>query len=212
MDDLVASEASFAGDKGGLLIIACGAVAREVLDVIRLNGFSHVSLECLPGKLHNTPQLIPDAVERKIVEAADRYQRVLVAYGDCGTGGLLDKRLKELGVERVPGDHCYQFFAGGQRFLDWHEAEPATFYLTDFLCRHFERFVIEGLKLDRHPELLPQIFGNYRKLIYLQQVESAMLEDKARWAAAYLGLEFELQPTGYGDLATSIELAVRKAG
>lgn len=212
MTDLFDGEATFQSEKGGLLVVACGAVAREVLEVIRLNGFTHVTLECLPGKLHNTPQLIPDAVEKKVLEGRERFDQVFVAYADCGTGGLLDKKLDMLGVDRIPGDHCYQFFAGEQRFLDWHETEPATFYLTDFLCKHFERFVKQGLKLDRHPELLPQIFGNYKKLIYLQQVELPGLVEKAQEAAAYLGLTFELQKTGYGDLATSIELAARKVG
>jgi hypothetical protein len=189
-----------------LLVIACGAIAREVLAVIRLNGWSDVTLRCLPGKLHNTPQWIAERVDQQLHQAAaEGWERVFVAYGDCGTGGELDRVLDAAGAERLPGDHCYAFFAGVDDWLAMHEAEPRTFYLTDFLCRHFDRFVVEGLRLDEHPELLPAYFGNYVRLVYLAQSRSPALLRRAREAAAYLGLELEVRHSGYGDLRPALE-------
>lgn len=196
-----------------VLVIACGAIAREVLAVIELNGWTHVTLRCLPGKLHNTPDRIAAAVDAKLraAEAEGRWDRVFVAYGDCGTGGALDRALAEHGVDRLPGDHCYAFFAGVDRWLAMHERDPATFYLTDFLCRHFERFVVQGFKLDTHPELLPMVFGNYRRLVYLSQIEDPALVERARRAAEYLGLAFEHVRTGFGDLVPALVAAVEGA-
>jgi hypothetical protein len=182
------------------LVIACGALAREVLALIRLNGWSHMDVACLPAKLHNTPARIPDAVRSKIRGARRRYDNILVLYGDCGTGGGLDAVLAEEGIERIPGPHCYAFYSGVDAFLAHAEAEPACFYLTDYLARHFERLVIAGLGLDRHPELLPLYFGNYEKLVYLAQTSDPQLERKAKAAALRLGLAYEHRPTGYGDL------------
>jgi hypothetical protein len=182
------------------LLIACGALAREVLALIRLNGWSHLEVACLPAKLHNTPARIPEAVRAKIRAARPRYDRILVLYGDCGTGGALDAVLAAEGVERIPGPHCYAFYAGVDAFLVQADAEPACFYLTDYLVRHFERLVVAGLGLDRHPELLPLYFGNYEKLVYLAQLPDADLEHRAKAAALRLGLAYEHRPTGYGDL------------
>jgi Protein of unknown function (DUF1638) len=182
------------------LLIACGALAREVLALIRLNGWRHMELTCLPAHLHNAPQRIPEAVRAKIRAARPDYQRILVLYGDCGTGGALDQVLAEEGVERIPGPHCYAFYHGVDAFLARAEAEPACFYLTDYLARHFERLVIQGLGLDRHPELLPLYFGNYEKLVYLAQTPDPGLEEQAKAAALRLGLAYEHRPTGYGDL------------
>jgi hypothetical protein len=182
------------------LLIACGALAREVLALIQLNGWSHMEVACLPAKLHNTPARIPEAVRAKIRAARRKYAQVLVLYGDCGTGGGLDTVLAEEGIERIPGPHCYAFYSGVDAFLAQAEAEPACFYLTDYLTRHFERLVIAGLGLDRHPELLPLYFGNYAKLVYLAQVPDPQLELKARAAALRLGLAYEHRPTGYGGL------------
>ena len=182
------------------LVIACGALAREVLALIRLNGWSHLELSCLPADLHNTPQRIPEAVRGRIRRARPHYQRIFVLYGDCGTGGALDRVLAEEGVERLPGPHCYAFYSAVDAFLAQAEAEPASFYLTDYLARHFERLVIQGLGLDRHPELLPLYFGNYRKLVYLAQARYPQLELNAKAAALRLGLAYEHRPTGYGDL------------
>ncbi len=198
-----------------LLVIACGAIAREVLAVLRLNGWDReVTLRCLPAQLHNTPQRIAARVDAKLREAeAEGYppERILVAYGDCGTGGALDRVLDEHGVGRLPGDHCYAFFAGVDSWLALHDAEPRTFYLTDFLCRHFDRLVVRGLGLDRHPELLPAYFGNYVRLVYLAQRADEALLAKAKEAAAYLGLTLEVRHSGYGDLAPALQTARRRA-
>jgi hypothetical protein len=197
-----------------LLVIACGAIAKEVLAVVRLNGWEdRVVLRCLPGQLHNTPQRIAGRVDAKLREAeAEGWERIFVAYGDCGTGGALDDVLARHQVDRLPGDHCYAFFAGVDDWLAMHDAEPRTFYLTDFLCRHFDRFVIKGLGLDRHPELLGDYFGNYVRLVYLAQTHNDELVRKAGAAAAYLGLDLEVRHTGYGDLAPALAEAVAGAG
>ncbi len=189
------------------LLIACGALAREVVDVIRLNGLSHVSVTCLPAIWHNTPDKIPEGVRRKIGEARGNYDRILVLYGDCGSGGLLDQLLEKEGVERIDGPHCYAFYSGVDDFLAEADADPTCFYLTDYLARHFDRLIIEGLGLDRHPELLPSYFGNYTTLVYLAQTEDPDLEAKARAAAERLGLAYRYHFTGYGELGSFIRAA-----
>ena len=183
------------------LVIACGALARECLTILAANHLDHVTLTCIPATLHNRPALIPAAVRAKIDEARDRFERILVAYADCGTGGELDRVLAEEGVARIDGAHCYAFYAGDDAFDALAEEEPGTFYLTDFLARHFETLVIEGLGIDRHPELLPLYFGNYRRLLYLAQTDDAVLTRAAETAAARLGLAFERRFTGFGGLA-----------
>jgi hypothetical protein len=207
---LLEEEVVFPAQRSRMLVIACGAIAKELLEVIRLNRLDHITVECLPGKLHNTPDQIAPGVAAKL-RSAGGYDKVFVAYADCGTGGRLDRVLEGTGIERIPGAHCYEFFAGSGAFAAIHEEEPGTFYLTDFLCRHFDRFVIEGLKLDRYPQLLSQIFGNYRRLIYIAQTDSSELVEKGRLAAEYLGLEYEVRRTGYGDLAASLIRFVKRA-
>ncbi len=189
------------------LLIACGALAREVVDVIRLNGWTHFSVTCLPAIWHNTPNKIPEGVRRKINEARGKYDRILVLYGDCGSGGLLDQLLEEEGVERIDGPHCYAFYSGVEDFLAEADADPTCFYLTDYLARHFDRLIIGGLGIDRHPELLPTYFGNYTTLVYLAQTEDAGLEAKAKAAAERLGLAYRYQFTGYGELGSFIQAA-----
>lgn len=193
-----------AGAKTPVLLIACGALAHEVLALVRASGWPHMEVQCLPAKFHNTPQLIPEAVRAKIRAGRERFERIFVLYGDCGTGGLLDEVLAEEGVERIPGAHCYEFFAGAPAFEQLSEDEPCSFYLTDFLARHFERLVIQGLGIDRHPELLPLYFGNYKRLVYLAQFENPERMKDARAAALRLGLEFEYRFTGYGDLERAL--------
>ncbi len=182
------------------LVIACGALAREIVDLKRANGWRHMTVQCLPAELHNYPDKIPIAVRAKIREMRADFDQVFVAYADCGTGGLLDRVLEEEGVARIPGAHCYQFYAGTPLFESLADAEPGTFYLTDFLARHFDRLIWKGLGMDRHPQLADEYFRNYKKLVYLAQVEDDDLLARARRAADTLKLEFELRITGYGDL------------
>jgi hypothetical protein len=194
----------------GLLIIACGALAHEITALKRANGWEQLDVRCLPADLHNRPERIPAAVRALIHAARGRYRSIFVAYADCGTGGLLDAVLAEEGVERIPGAHCYEFFATSPVFAALAEAEIGTFYLTDFLLRHFERLVIQGLGLDQHPELFPTYFGNYQKLVYLAQRPSADEIERARAIAVRMGLRFESRATGYGTLETALTAAVRR--
>ena len=196
---------SAAGAEPSRLIIACGAVAREVLAVVRLNGWTHVDVRCLPAGLHNEPHAIAGAVDGMLRELAAGYDAVFVAYADCGTAGALDAVLDEHGVARLPGAHCYAFFAGGTAWDELQEEEPGTFYLTDFLVRHFDALVIRGLGLDRHPELRDDVFGNYRRLVYLAQVDDPDLLARAEAAAERLGLAYEVRRTGYGQLQPALK-------
>jgi hypothetical protein len=196
---------------GRVLIIACGALARELGDVLKTSRLDWVDIECLPAVLHNTPKLITDAVRERIDRASGRYDTIFVGYADCGTGGMLDSLLEERGIERLPGAHCYEFFAGADRFAQLHEEDPGTFYLTDFLVKHFDRLVWQGLGLDRWPQLRDDYFGNYRRLIYLSQVSSDVLVSKAREAAARLGLAFEHHHVGYGDFQAAVSTAAGSA-
>ena len=189
------------------LLIACGALAKEIVDLIRLNRWTHLEVTCLPAIWHNTPDKIPDGVARKIREARGRYDRIFVAYGDCGTGGRLDRLLEAEGVERIAGPHCYAFYRGLDGFAAMSEAEPACFYLTDYLLRHFDRLIIQGLGLDRHPELLPDYFGNYEKLIYLAQTEDPRQQAEAERAAERLGLRYQYLFAGYGELGSFLRAA-----
>ncbi len=192
------------GQQSAKLIIACGALAREIQQLIDINSWTDVDVQCLPANLHNRPDQIPDRVLDKVQSNRDRYARIFVAYADCGTGGLLDSALEALGVERLEGAHCYQFYAGSEVFEQLHDAEPGTFYLTDFLVRHFDRLIIDELGLDRHPELRETFFRNYSRLLYLSQAETPELVTKARRAADRLGLKFEHRPTGFGQLETGL--------
>jgi Protein of unknown function (DUF1638) len=194
----------------GLLIIACGALAHEIVALKRANAWDQLDVRCLPAELHNRPERIPAAVRALIQSSRCHYRSIFVAYADCGTGGLLDAVLKEEGVERLPGAHCYEFFATTPVFTALTEAEIGTFYLTDFLLRHFERLVIQGLGLDTHPELFSTYFGNYRKLVYLAQQPGEDAIARARAIAVRMGLTFESLATGYGALETSLVSAVKR--
>ncbi|MEX2647537.1 MAG: DUF1638 domain-containing protein [Alphaproteobacteria bacterium] len=191
------------------LLIACGALAWEITEVIRRNGWIHMAVQCLPAHWHNTPARIPEAVRAKIRANRDRFERIVVLYGDCGTGGLLDRVIEEEGVERIDGPHCYQFYAGADAFAALHDAEPGTFYLTDYLARHFDRLIIAGLGLDRYPQLRDDYFGNYRRVVYLAQTDDPTLDEAARAAADRLGLAYERRFTGYGELATFMAKAAK---
>ncbi len=187
-----------------VLVLACGALARELLAVVALNRWEHVDVRCLPATLHLRPERIAPALDAALGEAAGRYEHVFVGYADCGSGGAVDEVCARHGAERLPGLHCYAFFAGQAAFDALHEEEPGTFYLTDFLARHFGALVLRPLGLDRHPELLPDVFGSYRRLVYLAQTDDAELLARAQAAAVRLGLAFEHRPTGYGELAPAL--------
>ena len=183
-----------------VLLIACGALAKEILALKAANHWDHIELQCLPADLHLRPERIPDAVETAVRTNRDRFAQVYVVYADCGTGGLLQARCAELGVEMVPGPHCYAFFAGNETFAAWTEHEITAFYLTDFLVRQFDAFVWRPMGFDRHPELIGMMLGNYEKLVYLAQTDDPELDARAAEAAARLGLSYERRLTGYGDL------------
>ncbi len=189
-------------------VIACGALAHEILAICSMNGLDHIELRCLPAILHVHPERITPEVEKAIEKArSEGVRRIFVAYADCGTGGMLDRLCEREGVERIAGPHCYSFFAGNDAFGRRWGDDITSFFLTDFLARQFQAFVIEPLGLDRHPELRDDYFGHYRKLVYLSQTENAELLERARAAADRLGLEFEHRHTGYGDLVSAIERA-----
>jgi hypothetical protein len=194
-----------AGSRRAPLVIGCGALANELVELTRRVGLPAMDLTCLPAALHNRPERIPAAVAARIRRArADGYDRIFVAYADCGTGGTLDAVLEAEGVARLDGAHCYEVYAGRAAFAALHDAEPGTFYLTDFLARNFERLVIRGLGIDRHPELLLLYFGNYRRLVFLAQTDDPALTARAEAAAARLGLAFERRLVGFGELAPAI--------
>ena len=195
----------------GALIIACGALAQEIAALRRINRWDALDIQCLPPELHNYPQRIPGKVREAIHAARDRYTKIFVAYADCGTGGRLDAVLAEEGVERLPGAHCYEFFATAQRFSELAEQEPGTFYLTDFLVRHFDRLVAQTLGIDKHPELIAEYFRNYRRVVYLMQDEAQSDVNQATRIAKRLGLEFESRLTGYGELEHSLRRVVSGA-
>jgi Protein of unknown function (DUF1638) len=194
------------------LVIGCGALANELVELTRRAGLPAMDLTCLPASLHNRPEQIPGAVARKIRRArANGYDRIFVAYADCGTGGLLDVVLEEAGVARLEGAHCYEVYAGRAAFAALADEDPGTFYLTDFLARNFDRLVIRGLGLDRHPELLPTYFGNYRRVVYLAQTDDAALTERASAGARRLGLSFERRLVGLGELAPAVAAFARES-
>ncbi len=198
------------GDAPRVVVVGCGALARELL--VLTKGLPAVKVHCVDARLHMRPSLIADAVANRIVKTRDEYGpavKIFVAYADCGTGGALDEVLEREGVERIAGAHCYEFYAGTATYAAMQDEELGTFYLTDFLARQFETLVLAGLGLDRHPELMADYFGSYRRLVYLAQTDDPDLTAKARAAAATLGLTFERRMTGYGDLAPTIRNAIR---
>lgn len=188
-------------------IIACGALAREVIALKAKHNWQADVLG-VPALLHNRPERIPPAVQRRIREARAAYERVVVVFGDCGTGGLLDEVLEAEGVERVTGPHCYEMYAG-DRFETLVEEATGTFFLTDFLVRSFDHLVIQGLGLDRHPELLKDYFGNYVRAVYLAQTDDAQLKEKAQWAADQIHLPLEIRHVGLGALESRLRELMR---
>ena len=194
-----------------ILVITCSAVAREVNEIKKLGAWAQMDLQSITADLHVTPEKIAPAVADKIDQARDKYDHIFVAYGDCGTSGELDKVLEQRGVSRLPGAHCYDFLAGQETYARLQEEEPGTFYLTDFLARHFERLVIGTLGLDKHPELKSVYFGNYTRLVYLAQTDSDELTEMAQKAADRLGLRFERIFTGTGEMVPALDAAMQAA-
>ncbi|MEQ9489210.1 MAG: DUF1638 domain-containing protein [Alphaproteobacteria bacterium] len=189
-------------EKASVLVIACGALAREILDIIRLNGWTHIAVTCLPANLHNRPEKIPDRLREKIRANKDKFDLIAVAYADCGTGGMIGKVVEEEGATMMAGPHCYSFFAGEETFNTVAEEELGTFYLTDYLARHFETLIVKGMGLDKYPGMRDMIFGNYKRVVYFAQVEDPEIDRLAEAAAERLGLAYEKRVTGYGELAT----------
>ena len=201
MTDAMTAEYDFKRGTGSTLLIACGALAREIVRLIEMNDWRHLDVACLPAKLHHAPEQIPEAVRAKIRAARGRYAKIYVLYGDCGTGGLLDQVLEEEGgIERIPGPHCFSFYAGNEAFAAAAEDDMTTFFLTDYFCRHFDKFVWQAVGLDRRADMVPFVFGNYEKLVYLAQTRDPGLEAQAREIAGRLGLAYAYRFTGYGDM------------
>ncbi|MDP6623059.1 MAG: DUF1638 domain-containing protein [Alphaproteobacteria bacterium] len=184
------------------LVICCGAVAREIVGIVKANGWHHMRVECLPAKLHNEPEALPEGVRAKIKAGRERYDHIMVLYSDCGTGGLMETMLTEEGIDGIGGAHCYEVFAGREHFKEIMAEEPGCFFLTDFLARHFEKLVFQGLGLDRFPGLRDTYFAHYKKMIYLAQTENAELLSFAEQAADSVGLDFEVRYTGVGGFET----------
>jgi len=203
--DALLTRQGFTPEKTGgrILLVACGALAREILELIRLNHWQHMDLQCLPAILHNSPEKITPAVRDNVSAKRSDYETIFVVYADCGTGGLLKAACDELGVEMIEGPHCYSFFEGNEAFAKKEEA--TAFYLTDFLARQFDAFVWKPLGLDRHPELRDMYFGNYEKLVYQAQTDDPELTRTARACADRLGLSFERRLTGYGELEINLK-------
>lgn len=197
-DESLARDGLAPSAAGRVLLIACGALAREILDLKAANGWNHLDLTCLPANLHLWPDRITDAVEAAVLKHRSAYDGIFVVYADCGTGGRLKERCDALGVQMVAGPHCYSFFEGNAAFAA--RDEFTAFYLTDFLVRQFDAFVWRPMGFDRHPELIPMMFGNYEKLVYQAQTDDPVLDARAWDAARRLGLAYERRFTGYGDL------------
>ncbi|MEO1694878.1 MAG: DUF1638 domain-containing protein [Pseudomonadota bacterium] len=201
----LARQRRHAGSRRPGLIIACGALIREIQDVLAANNFDAFDLRAVPATFHNRPERIAPAVDRLLTAAHDLYEHRYVAYAECGTAGALDAVLARHRVERLPGAHCYAVFAGGPVAFDTlADAAPGTFYLTDFLVRHFDALVWRGLGLDRHLELRAAYFGNYTRVLYLAQTDDPQLHAAAVRAAAHLSLPLEVLSTGYGHLTPAL--------
>ncbi len=187
------------------LLIACGALAHELVSLKKLNQWEALDIQCLPAEFHNSPQKITPAVRAILEKKLIDYDHCLIAYADCGTRGELDKLIEEFGVERLPGNHCYEFYAGTDKFEAMADAEPGTFYLTDFLALHFERIIMRDLGLNKHPELLEMYFGNYEKLVFLDQAGNPEIQVLAKQAARQLGLQYEYCFTGLSTVEVPLK-------
>ena len=207
-DEQLSAEGLELRDHGRVLLIACGALAREILALIKANGWSHMDLQCLPAIFHNAPDKITPAVKAMIESSRADYAEIFVVYADCGTGGQLQRLCDCMGVSMIAGPHCYSFFEGNLEFEARDELN--CFYLTDFLVRQFDAFFWRTMGLDRHPELLKMYFGNYTTLVYQAQIQDLALETKAQDCARRMGLAYEYRFTGYGDLAVALASLANK--
>lgn len=186
------------------LLIACGALAKEVIALTQHNNLGHIDVQCLPANLHHRPVLIPKAMQKAIEKYQPHYEKIYVIYGDCGTAGELDKVLEHYNIERIPGPHCFSFYEGNQRFSN-NEDDVTSFFLTDFFCRHFDKFMWEQYGLGKTPSMIPFVFGNYEKLVFIAQTKDQKLYNKAIEIAERLNLRFEYRYRGYSDLGLFIE-------
>ncbi len=186
--------------KDKTLIIACGALSHELVELIRVNHWNHLELTCLPAYWHHQPQRIPEGIRKKIRENRDQYKKIYIMYGDCGTAGYIDAVADEEGVERIAGPHCFSFLMGNDAFEEYSRDEITTFYLTDFFCQYFDRFVWEALGLDRRDDMVDFVFANYEKVVFMAQTDNPELRRKAEEIASRLKLKYEYRYTGYGDM------------
>ena len=195
--------------KKDILIIGCGALAHEVREIIKLNDWDNVRLQCLNADLHNTPKILPAKIKESIDSNINDYSKIFLAYADCGTGGLIDSILKDYDIERLDGAHCYEFYSGSSVFKELSEKEIGTFYLTDFLVKNFDRLVVHGLGIQKYPALKEEYFKNYKNVVYLAQKQDNVLESKARECADYLNLEFSTLFTGLNNLENQLSKAMK---
>ncbi len=191
-------------------LIVCGALAREVIALKKKYNWQ-ADLLGVPAQLHNRPNKIPAGVQKRIEEARQTYDRTIVVYGDCGTGGKLDEMLEAEGVIRIAGPHCYEMYAGAENFEAMMAENAGTYFLTDYLLRSFESLIIKGMGLDKHPELRQMYFVNYTRMVYLAQQDDPELYEKAQWAADYLGLELEIRQIDYGELESRLAELMNEA-
>ena len=192
-----------------ILIIGCGAIAHEINEIIKLNNWNNVSLQCLNADLHNTPKRLPTKIKETIESNLKEYSKIFLAYADCGTGGLIDSMLKNYDIERLEGAHCYEFYAGSRLFKDLSDREIGTFYLTDFLVKNFKRIIIDGLGISKHHSLKDEYFKNYKNIVYLAQKHDNDLELKAKDCANYLNLEYSVHYTGLGNFEDQLNKAMK---
>ena len=201
-DQVLSADGLSPEGEGKILLVACGALAREIIALREQHSWTHLDLTCLPAIYHNYPEKITGAVKDAVEKWRDHYEQIFIVYADCGTGGLLKTACDDLGVEMLEGPHCYSFFEGNDAFEE--RGEVTSFFLTDFLARQFDAFIWKPLGMDRHPELIDMYFGNYEKMVFQSQSPDPKLLELARSHAEKVGLAFEHRSTGYGDLETSL--------
>jgi hypothetical protein len=183
----------------GTALVICGALGREVMEIVERRGWE-VDVFGIPALLHLYPARIVEELREKLHTLRPHYEKLVVVYGDCGTTGRLEPLLEEVGAVRLRGPHCYEMYAGEERFRELSENRPGTFFLTDWLVRNFDRAVIRGLGLDREPDLKSMLFKNYEVVIHLRQAPNPRLAEKARWIAQYFELPLETIDVGLGEL------------